>query len=116
MFENPDPTAVLTIGVGLLTPELIAQLQDLGATVTPPLDEPLVITLPKPIDAPGGPINQLVIEEPTAAQIAGWDKLSGAEADIAAISAVAGIPRSAVEKLPARVFYQAARRIGAFLA
>jgi hypothetical protein len=44
-----------------------------------------------------------------------WDKLSGAEADVKAISVVAGVPTSVVEKLPARVFYRASRRIGDFL-
>ncbi len=115
MSSNPEPSAVLTIAVGLLTPELLAQLGALGATVTPDLDEPLVIDLPKPIEGPAGPVSQIVISEPTAAQIAQWDKLSGSEADIVAISVAAGVPRTIVEKLPARQFYKAARRIGAFL-
>ena len=115
MSSNPDPTATLTIAVGLLTPELLAQLGALGATVTPDLDEPLVIDLPKPIEGPAGPVTQIVISEPTAAQIVQWDKLSGTEADIVAISVCAGIPRAVVEKLPARPLYKAARRIGAFL-
>lgn len=79
------------------------------------LDEDLVITLPRPIDGAAGPVAQLVIREPTAAEILQWDKLSGAEADIKAISVVSGVPPSVVEKLPARAFYRAARRIGAFL-
>lgn len=80
------------------------------------LDEDLILTLKTPIDGPAGPVAQLVIREPTAAEIMQWDRLSGAEADVKAISVVAGVPASVVERLPARIFYQAARRIGAFLA
>jgi hypothetical protein len=79
------------------------------------LDEDLVIELRKPIEGPAGPISQIVIGEPTAGQILLWDKLAGAEADIKAISVVSGLPMSVVEKLPARAFNQAARRIGHFL-
>lgn len=115
MSERADPTAVLTIGAGALPSELLAALIGLGAIVTPNLDEELVIDLNRPIDGPGGPINQLVVREPRAGEIMQWDKLSGAEADVKAISVVAGVPVSVVEKLPARAFYAAARRIGAFL-
>jgi len=113
---SASPDAVLTIAVGMLSPELLATLQALGAEVTPELDEPLVIDLGKPIEGPAGlVVTELTIVEPTAAQIAQWDKLSGVEADVMAISVVAGVPKSVVDKLPARAFYQAARRIGAFL-
>ncbi|MEO6116915.1 MAG: phage tail assembly protein [Pseudolysinimonas sp.] len=80
------------------------------------LDDDLVIDLKKPIDGPAGPVTQIVLREPTAGEIMQWDKLSGAEADAAAISIVGGIPKSVVEKMPARSFYQAARYVGSFLA
>ncbi|WP_288935514.1 phage tail assembly protein [uncultured Sphingomonas sp.] len=79
------------------------------------LDEDLILTLTRPIEGPAGPVTELVIREPTAAEIMQWDKLMGAEADVKAISVVAGVPMSVVEKLPARIFYRASRRIGAFL-
>lgn len=114
---SASPEAMLTIAVGMLSPELLATLERLGAEISPELDEPLIIILGKPIDGPGGVVvTELAIVEPTAAQIAQWDKLTGVEADVMAISVVAGVPKAVVEKLPARAFYQAARRIGAFLA
>ncbi|WP_242183082.1 phage tail assembly protein [Sphingomonas sp. CARO-RG-8B-R24-01] len=79
------------------------------------LDEELVIVFKKPIDGPGGPYSQITIREPTADEIELWDKLSGVEADKKAISVVAGIPPAVAGKIPARDFYRAARRIGAFL-
>lgn len=115
MSGRADPNAVLTIGVGAISSELLATLLGLGATVTPNLDEPLAIELNRPIDGPAGPITQFVIREPSAGELMQWDKLVGVEADVKAIAVVAGIPVSVVEKLPARAFYLAARRIGAFL-
>jgi hypothetical protein len=79
------------------------------------LDEDLVIVFKKPIDGPTGPVSQLVITEPTAGQMMLWDKLEGVAADVMAISTVSGIPQSVIEKVPARPFNRAARRIGAFL-
>ena len=79
------------------------------------LNEELVITLSRPLDGPDGPISKITIREPTAGEILSWDNLTGVEADIKAVSVVAGVPESAVRKLPARDFYRAARRIGAFL-
>jgi hypothetical protein len=79
------------------------------------LDEDLVITLKRPLEGPTGPVTHITITEPTAGQMMMWDKLVGVEADVVAISTVSGIPKSVIEKLPARLFNKAARRIGAFL-
>lgn len=79
------------------------------------LDEELIVDLRRPIDGPDGPVSRLVVREPTAGEIMMWDSLSGVAADIMAISVVTGVPKSVVEKLPARDFHRAARRIGAFL-
>lgn len=116
MSAKVDPRSRVTIVAGALPPQLLAALIEMGADIVPhDLDEDLTLTLAKPIDGPVGAIGQIVIREPTAAEIMQWDKLTGAEADVKAISVVAGVPMSVVEKLPARIFYRAARRIGAFL-
>ncbi|MDH4745822.1 phage tail assembly protein [Sphingomonas sp. CBMAI 2297] len=81
----------------------------------PGLDEDLVITFRKAIDGVAGPIASIVIREPTAGEMMQWDRLSGVEADVKAISVVAGIPPVDVEKLAARDFIRASRRIAAFL-
>jgi hypothetical protein len=79
------------------------------------LDEDLVIAFRKPIDGLAGPFTSIVIREPTAGEMMEWDKLSGVEADVKAISVVAGIPPQDVQKIPARDFIRASRRIAAFL-
>jgi len=73
------------------------------------------IALKKPIEGPAGPINDFTVREPTAGEMTQWDKLTGAEADVLAVSVVAGLPKSVVEKLPARPFMEAARFIASFL-
>lgn len=79
------------------------------------LDEDLVITFRVPIDGPAGPIASIVIREPTAGEMLQWDALAGVAADIKAISVVAGIPPQAVEKMPARDFIRASKKIASFL-
>lgn len=82
----------------------------------PGLDEDLVIVFKKPIDGVAGqPIASIVIREPTAGEMLQWDRLSGVEADVKAISVVAGIPPVDVEKMTSRDFIRASRRIAAFL-
>jgi len=116
MSVKTDQRALVTIVAGALPPQMLEALIGLGADIVPhDLDQELVLPLAKPIDGPAGPVAQIVIREATAAEIMQWDKLSGAEADVKAISVVAGVPTSVVEKLPARVFYRASRRIGDFL-
>lgn len=80
------------------------------------IDDELVITFRKPIDGPAGPVTSIVIREPTAGEMMQWDKLAGVEADAKAISVVAGVPSIVVEKMPARDFIRASRKIADFLA
>ena len=75
----------------------------------------LVIALRKPVTL-GETYTELRLQEPTAAQMLQWDKLSGTESDIKAVSVVSGVPEAAVRMVGARDLIQAARFIGSFLA
>lgn len=79
------------------------------------LDQDLVIKLAKPITWPGGMLEEIVIPEPTAAQIEQWSGLVGTTAEIKAVAVMAELPVSVVKMLPARPFRRAVKRIDAFL-
>ena len=76
----------------------------------------LVVPLREPIDLGNLAYTELKLREPTAAQVAMWDKLSGTEADIMAVAVVSGVPKSVVEKLKIRDLTVASRYIARFLA
>lgn len=75
----------------------------------------LVLTLRKPVEHGGMTYTQLTLKEPTAAQWNEWDGKKGVDADITAISVVAGIPSQAVAKIGARDLITASRFIARFL-
>lgn len=81
------------------------------------VDQPdnLVIPLRKPVSLASETWSELRLQEPTAAQMLLWDKLSGVEADIKAVSVVSGLPEPAVRMIGARDLIQAGRFIASFL-
>ena len=78
------------------------------------IPEELVVTLREPIMLGDMPYTELKLREPTAAQVAMWDKLSGTEADILAVSIVSGVPKPVVEKLKIRDLNKASGYIARF--
>lgn len=80
------------------------------------LPETLSITLRKPIEHGGVTYEALDLREPTADEWTRWAGKNEIEADILAVSTVAGIPQQAVRKMGARDLIQASRYIGRFLA
>lgn len=76
----------------------------------------LVLTLDKPVTLGELSFSSVILREPTAGEWMLWDKLSGIEADIMAVSVVSGIPEPVVRKLPASKLLQASRYLAGFLA
>lgn len=79
------------------------------------LADELVITLRKPVEFAGESHTQLVLREPTGAEMLQWDRLSGVEADIKAVAIVSGLPEPVVKQIGARDLIQAGRYLAAFL-
>ena len=79
------------------------------------MEDQLTITLDPPLDAPGGPYAAIELREPTAGDLVETDGLEGYASDVRIISVIAGMPESAVRKIPARPFLQATRFISGFL-
>lgn len=73
------------------------------------------ITLRKAVDLSSMTYGELQLAEPTADQWSQWDGLAGAEADIHAVSIVAGVPLPAVRKIGTSDLLKASRFIAAFL-
>jgi hypothetical protein len=82
----------------------------------PEIPETLTITLRKPIEHAGGQIESITLREPTADEWTRWDGKEGVEADIIAISTVAGIPQVAVRKMAVRDLLKGSRYLARFLA
>lgn len=76
----------------------------------------LVLTLDNPVTLGELSYTSVILREPTAGEWMLWDKLSGIDADIMAVSVVSGIPEAAVRKLPASKLLQASRYLAGFLA
>lgn len=95
-----------------LTPDLAMVLKGLIEQAPPP-DE-LVIPLRKPIELGSVTYTEIRLREPTAGEMKTWDKLGGADADIQAVSVVAGVPKIVAEKLGARDILTAGRYIARF--
>lgn len=87
-----------------------------NAAAAQELPEELTITLRKPIDFGGASYTEIKLREPTAGEWEKWDKLTGVEADIMAISVVSGTPKQVVAKVGARDLLAASRFIATFLA
>lgn len=85
------------------------------ATTAEDLPETLTITLRKPITFNGVTYETIELREPTADEWAKWDGKTGVEADIIAVSTVAGIPQVVARKLVVRDLLQASRYLGRFL-
>jgi len=79
------------------------------------VDYQLTVRLRTPIPLGELSFSELKLREPTAAEWTRWDKLSGIEADIMAVSTVAGVPDQVVRQLGARDLMKAARFILLFL-
>lgn len=79
------------------------------------MPETMTLTLAKPVTFAGQTYETLNLREPTAGEVAQFDKLERVESDILAVSLVAGVPKGAAEKIGARDFMTAARFIGGFL-
>jgi len=73
------------------------------------------IALRKPVELASISYTELQLAEPTADQWSQWDGLTGAEADIHAVSIVAGVPLPAVRKLGTSDLLKASRFIASFL-
>ena len=78
--------------------------------------EELVITLKKPLKSRAGvEVAEITLREPTAGEWKTWDKLSGVEADIAAIAKVAGQPPYLIEEMAASQVVEASRYLAGFI-
>lgn len=80
----------------------------------PPDD--LVVDLRRAVEFAGITYDKLALREPTADEWAQWDGKAGVEADIVAVSIVAGVPAGAVRKIGASDLLKASRYIAGFLA
>ena len=80
------------------------------------LPEALAIELRKPIEFAGETYRSIILREPTAGEWAQWEDKKGVEADILAVSIVAGIPEPVVRKIGSRDLIQASRFLAGFLA
>lgn len=89
------------------TPAVVQEEEDLPETLT--------ISLRKPVEHGGITYTELHLREPTADEWTRWDNLSGVEADIMAISTIAGMPQLAVRKVGARDLLKGSRYIARFL-
>lgn len=84
-------------------------------TDTPDLPEEMILTLRRPVEAGGVTYSELHLREPTAGEMLQFGKLTGVEAEIAAVSLVAGVPRTAIEKIGARDLVKASAYLSRFL-
>lgn len=82
---------------------------------TEQLPDELTITLRKPIEFAGITYTTLQLREPTAAEWAQFDKLSGVEMDVKAVATISGVPEAAVKQIGTRDLIHAARFIARFL-
>ena len=80
------------------------------------LPETLTVELRTPLEFGGETYRQITLREPTAGEWAQWDDKKGVEADILAVSIVAGIPEPVVRKIGSRDLLQASRFLAGFLA
>lgn len=80
------------------------------------IPETLTITFRKPIEHASGQIESITLREPTADEWTHWDGKEGVEADIIAISTVAGIPQVAVRKMAVSDLLKGSRYLARFLA
>ncbi|HEX7851410.1 MAG TPA: phage tail assembly protein [Sphingomonas sp.] len=79
------------------------------------VDYQLTVKLRQPIPLGEITFSELRLREPTAAEWKRWDRLSGIEADIMAVSVVAGVPDQVIAQIGARELMKAARFILLFL-
>jgi hypothetical protein len=79
------------------------------------LPDEMTITLRKAVTLGEASWSELNLREPTAEEWSRWDKKTGIEADIIAVSAVSGLPEPAVRKIGARDLAKASRFIARFL-
>ena len=75
----------------------------------------LVVPLRAPIDLGGATYSELKLREPTAAEWTQWDKLTGIDADIKAVSIVSGVPEGIIRQIGTRDLMKAASFITLFL-
>jgi len=79
------------------------------------VDYQLTVPLRTPIPLGDITVSELKLREPTAAEWTRWDKFSGIEADIMAVSTVAGVHDQVIRQIGARELMKAARFILLFL-
>lgn len=79
------------------------------------VDYQLTVQLRTPIPLGDNTYSELKLREPTAAEWTKWDKLSGIEADIMAVSIVAGVPEPVIRQIGASALMKASRFILLFL-
>lgn len=79
------------------------------------VDYQLTVPLRTPIPLGEITYSELKLREPTAAEWTRWDKLSGLEADIMAVSTVAAVPDQVIRQIGARELMKASRFILLFL-
>lgn len=78
------------------------------------IPEELIVALRKPVTL-GETYTELKLREPTAAEWAMFDKLSGVDADIKSVSVVSGVPERAISLIGARDLLTASRYLARFL-
>ena len=78
------------------------------------IPDELIVTFRKPIEFGGDSYTQMKLQEPTAAQVQQWDKLSGTDADIMALTTVSGLPKPVIERLKLRDLNAGSRYIARF--
>jgi len=76
----------------------------------------LTVKLRTPVPLGDMTYTEMTVREPTAAEWLRWDKLTGIEADITAVSIVAGVPDPVVRQIGASSLMKASRFIQLFLA
>lgn len=94
--------------------DLISGEAQPAAAAALPEDE-FQLVLRKPVEFGGVTYDVFALREPTAAQWELFDKLTGVEADVQAVSAVAGVPAAAVRKIGVRDLIIASKYLGQFL-
>ena len=78
------------------------------------IPDEMVVILRKPVTL-GETYTELKLREPTAAEWAMFDKVTGIDADIKSVSIVSGVPERAIGMIAARDLIIASRYLARFL-
>lgn len=92
----------------------MAETESLGEIARPP--ETLTINLAKPVTLGDLSWSQLVLREPTGAEMIAVDTKKGWALEVSLISLISGVPEPAVIKIGVRDLTEARKYIGNFFA